>query len=157
MAVFRPSNGTWHVEGQLDVVWGNQYTIPLPRDYNGDGLDEIAFYRTYDGLWSIRGMPSSNINFGTAADKPVPADYDGDGKVDRAIFQNGLWRIYYAANNIVNITYGGQNDSPAPAQYLKAPRPAQLAFYRSWNTTFYVRNVGMYQFPANPDMPATKE
>ncbi len=60
-------------------------------DFNGDGFDELAFYK--DGEWFVdlngNGMWDDGdiwLKMGDKGDQPVAGDWDGDGKDDVGIF-----------------------------------------------------------------------
>lgn len=48
--------------------------MPMPGDYNGDGLTDIAVYRPSDTRWAIRDI--SSFNYGNHMDIPTVLDYD---------------------------------------------------------------------------------
>ena len=54
IAIFRPSTGTWYVNGQPQVNWGTSGDIPVPGDYNGDGKTDIAVFRPSTGTWYVQ-------------------------------------------------------------------------------------------------------
>jgi hypothetical protein len=116
--------GTSNVIGS-SAVWslGDERGIPVPGDYNGDGLLDFATYSPYysesdsdlRGNWQIylsrsarmngsRVSPNSSASFlsvrwGHTTYRAVPADYDGDGKTDIAVFdpESGTWHLLFAA------------------------------------------------------------
>lgn len=64
---------------------------PVAGDFNGDGFDELAFYK--DGEWFVdlngNGMWDDGdiwLKMGEKGDQPVAGDWDGDGKDDVGIF-----------------------------------------------------------------------
>jgi len=72
--------------------------IPVPGDYDSDGIIDSAFWRPGEGTWHIQ--PSSGgltriDHFGQVGDYPVPADYDHDGKTDLAVWRpsDGTWYV----------------------------------------------------------------
>jgi hypothetical protein len=78
IAVYRPSNGNWYVQGQGLTSWGRGDDIPVPGDYNGDGRAEIAVLRPSNGRWYIQGL--GNLKWFRSGDVPVPArDTNADG------------------------------------------------------------------------------
>ncbi|MDP8235530.1 MAG: VCBS repeat-containing protein [Candidatus Erginobacter occultus] len=91
------------------VLLGLSGTV-LAADFDGDGTNDIAIFRSSSGLWAIRG--GQRIYFGKSGDQPVPGDYDGDGTVDIAIFRptNGLW----AVNGGDRVYFGQSGDQPIP-------------------------------------------
>ena len=99
------------------VQWGNLLQLgdfPVTGDFDGDGKQDIAVFRTSSGLWAV--LQSSNNqpryeNFGTANDVPVVGDYDRDGKSDLAVTRavNGqkVWYIKQSSNNQLRIEQWG--------------------------------------------------
>ena len=69
IAVWRPSNGKWYIQGQSAVAWGVSTDIPVPGDYDGDGTTEIAVWRPSNGKWYIQGM--SAVAWGVSTDWPL--------------------------------------------------------------------------------------
>ncbi len=81
--------------------------LPVPLDYDGDGVAEIAAYRPTTSQWFF--IPSASnpsgfddsidggfaITFGAPGDVPAPADYTGDGLADLAAYRQsiGQWTI----------------------------------------------------------------
>ncbi len=64
---------------------------PVAGDFNGDGFDELAFFK--DGEWFVdlngNGMWDEGdiwLKMGEKGDQPVAGDWDGDGKDDVGIF-----------------------------------------------------------------------
>lgn len=111
IGVRRASNLTWYIlnssgidqitgysDGITRLKFGSRMTdIPVPADYDGDGLTDIAVRRAETQFWIIRNSSGidqishyndgiTRLRFGLqATDIPVPADYDGDGKADMAV------------------------------------------------------------------------
>jgi hypothetical protein len=69
IAVFRPSTGEWFVRNQFTVQWGGYGDIPVPADFNGDGVLDLAVFRPSTGEWWIRNQ--SPITWGVTGDMPV--------------------------------------------------------------------------------------
>jgi len=80
----------WYLRGR---VWWRPFRQTRSWDYDGDGITDLAIYRTTTGAWFI--YPSSTgpsgiygVGFGgDESDKPIPADYDGDTKTDIAVYR----------------------------------------------------------------------
>ena len=44
--------------------------VPVPGDYNGDGLTDVAVWRPSTGEWFVRGQ--FTVQWGGTGDVPVP-------------------------------------------------------------------------------------
>ena len=71
--------------------FGQAGDIPVVGDFDGDGVEEIAVYRS--GTWMIdtngnRELEATDKTFqmGGAFDRPVVGDWDGDGVDEPAIY-----------------------------------------------------------------------
>jgi Tol biopolymer transport system component len=148
VAVFRPSNGTWFVQGGMTVPFGTSGDIPVPADYDGDGNTDIAVFRPSGGYWFVRGGVSTH--FGTAGDIPVPADYDGDGRADIAVFRpsSGTWFIQGGSTT----NFGTEGDIPVPGDY-NGDGGAEIAVFRPSLGVWFVRGVITTQFGTAGDIP----
>jgi hypothetical protein len=80
VAGWRPSNGNWYFHNSgsntfSGIHWGQDGDVPVPGDYDGDNLDEVAVYR--DGIWYINNTQatSSTAQFGLPTDLPIPKMY----------------------------------------------------------------------------------
>lgn len=106
LAVWRPANGVgvWHVSGGQsgNPTWGEPGDVPVPADYDGDGLTDMAIWRPRDGNWWVV-LSATGVNqitqWGTAGDIPLPADYDGDKEADFAVFRPSDGTFYFFSDN----------------------------------------------------------
>jgi hypothetical protein len=63
VAVWRPSSGQWFIIPSSNpgtpIVqsWGLNGDIPVPSDYDGDGITDMAVWRPSGGAWYV--IPSS--------------------------------------------------------------------------------------------------
>jgi hypothetical protein len=136
-AGFQPVNHT--------VFWGSGALgdIPVPGDYDGDGVTDTAVFRQPTGTWLVNARTQGVISFqfGANGDKPVPADFDGDFKTDFAVFRPATrdWIIRLSATqSSIVINFGLSEDKPVPADY-DGDRKADAAVFRPSNGTWYYR------------------
>ena len=70
-AVYRPSTGRWFVSGTPgSVKWGVTGDVPVPGDYDGDGMTDYAVYRPSTGRWFVSGTAGS-VQWGIDGDVPA--------------------------------------------------------------------------------------
>ncbi len=126
--------------GQVSQVWGNANTdFPSPGDFDGDGKDDLAYYRAgatagaQSSFWILQSATNTlqYYAWGVFGDQAVARDYDGDGKTDVAVFRRGAtatdsttWFIRNSATGTVTIeTFGLSGngtstfDSAIPGDY----------------------------------------
>src|SRR5688500_15256869 len=70
IAVWRPSNGFWYLDGSPWKDWGGSGDIPVPGDYDGDRDTDIAVWRPSNGFWYLDGSPWKQ--WGGSGDRPLP-------------------------------------------------------------------------------------
>jgi len=109
-----PSNDAFHSILQTGsntvrtVQWGNFSVANAERlaygDYDGDGKQDIAVFRSSTGVWYIFESSTNTgravTNFGAVGDLPAVGDYDKDGKTDLCVIRNvGGQLVWYILNS----------------------------------------------------------
>lgn len=143
-AVYRPSGGDFLISGAPSPQWFGG--VPVPGDYDGDLLGDIATWAPTSGVWKIQksttGATLSATN-GVFGDVPVPGDYDGDQKADFGVWRpfDGSWRILLSTNGNVRLKlgFGSAGDIPAPGDYDNDQR-FDYAYYRPMTGTSTLSN-----------------
>jgi uncharacterized delta-60 repeat protein len=93
---------------------------PLLGDFDGDGSDEIAYFRNGDWHTQRIGVSTTKVyHFGSAGDVPVAGDYDHDGQADYAVFRpaDGNWYLNLTTTGFRALHFGATGDVPVPADY----------------------------------------
>jgi hypothetical protein len=155
VAVFRPSNGYWFIQGGGALAFGADGDIPVPGDYDGNGSTDIAVYRPSNSVWFVRGGPT--IPFGTAGDLPVPGDYDNDDDVDIAVFRpsNGVWFINGPLNDAFTptvVAWGTTGDIPVSGDFDRNGRD-NVAVFRPSTGIWFVQGTANFAYGASGDVP----
>ncbi len=139
----RPMN-YWNLNSTTGVevsgVWGNALTdFPTPGDYDGDGKDDLAYYRAgatagaQSSFWIYQTATNTlqYFDWGLNGDQAICRDYDGDGKTDVAVYRapaaaggQAVWYIRRSSNGTVQTENWGTKgatvndaDFPIPGDY----------------------------------------
>jgi len=150
----------WYIRHSLTntervAQWGttgpsvNNWDVPIPGDYDGDGKFDLAIYRagtlTPTNTYIIQRSSDGTAvyqKFGDfVSDYIAPGDYDGDGKFDYAVARTGattaapmVWWILQSSNGQTRTqTFGISSDVPAQGDYDGDAR-TDIAIYRNGAT-----------------------
>jgi len=162
LAVYDLVTGDWYIRSLGPVGpdnppivfgqnWGGVGMTPVPGDYDGDGLFDLAVYDRATGSWFILPLGAGDPLvfgevWGTATAIPVPGDYDGDGRFDMAHYEpaTGNWSIKSlngSAPIAVDEQWGGSDLIPVPGDYNQDGK-YDLAVYDFVTGTWYIRSLG---------------
>jgi hypothetical protein len=140
IAVFRPGTGTWFVRTPVPsmAAWGQNGDVPVPGDYNGDGITDLAVFRPSNNAWYLRTPTPQFVPWGASGDIPVPADYDGNGTTDVAVFRpaTGTWFVHTPVP--ITVAWGQKGDIPVPGDY-DGNGTVDIAVFRPSNNAWYLR------------------
>lgn len=151
LAVYNRQNGAWYVrdaEGRI-VLWeayfGDSGYLPVPGDFDGDGIWDIAVYHQSTGAWYIRTVSGALLLWGGylggSGFDPVVGDYDGDGAWDLALYYQpaGLWFICTLSGDPImwGGALGGPGFVPVPGDYT-GDGCYDFAVYHEQSGTWYI-------------------
>lgn len=174
--VWRPSTGTWYIipssgkspisSGSIIVQqWGLPGDIPVPADYDGDGLTDFAVWRPSTGTWLIListrlgtyPAPTVAQQWGLPGDIPIVGDFTGDGKIDFTVFRPST-STWFVLDSTKTNTYpfptmqqqwGLPGDVPLAGDFDGDGRTDFTIFRPSTGTWFVLSsaNTSSYPFP----------
>ena len=182
-ALFRPSTGQWFIflgdifayeqdpsgfpePPFLTLPFGNKGDIPVPGDYTGKGITNMAVFRPADGTWHIGEITNNTVHEVNSFKFPAPP-ISGDiplppGKylqsIGVAVFRpsDGTWHIGDLAGNPTRIvtpdpTIGvlPGDDIPLPGDY-QGNGGIQVAFFRKTDKELFVLDLSGHAVRAVP-------
>lgn len=143
--LWRNNGGTieWYFDRNGSRAWESSDALsPIPSyggastdkvvigDFNGDGVDQIAVYKTSNGDFYLDGgdfaWADSGVNgdyrsqFGVEGGNAVAGDWDGDGKDDIGVYisSTNTWKLdldgngVFESNRDLTIVYGATGATP---------------------------------------------
>lgn len=145
-------------------IRGRFITRSQAADFNGDGLNEVSFFRPLSTEWHVFNEQGSAVTvFGTPSDKPVSGDYDGDGVTDFAVFTSilrtrAIWRIKRSSDGgITQVKFGWDTDTPVVGDFDGDGRN-DMAVFRPGSRAWQIlksdgSGVVNYRLGVNGDKP----
>lgn len=158
VAVYRGSDARWYVLGgeQAPFPWGGVANdVPVPADYDGDGLTDLAIRRRADATWWVKNSANGTIRTftqGLGTDTPLVADYDGDGEDDFALFRaNGQLTVFgdTALEQRTFYSFAIPGGIPTVGDFIGDSKP-DLAIYEPSTGAFWITSLfgtGGWSFP----------
>jgi hypothetical protein len=166
LAVWDPGTGNWYIKTPTDTVvcaggsppgtgcnFGQKGDIPVPADYDGDGVADLGIFRPSTGEWWIKTISGnvicagassgSRCVFGQANDIPMPGDYAGLGKAQLAVWRgsNAVWYIAKTDGTAVCACGWGQaGDVPVAADY-NGDGAVDLGIWRPGTGSWWIKTV----------------
>ncbi len=133
------------------VQWGLQGDFPVPEDFDGDGKDDLAVWRSGNPFEAGFYILQSGTNtlkfevFGQTGDNPgVVGDWDGDGKADPAVYRSGAQSVFYFRGsqnnpngNITTVAWGVTGDKPQRGDF-DGDGKQDAAVFRASNNVWYI-------------------
>ena len=150
IAIWRPSDGMWWVlwkNGTPNAQqWGEPTDIPVPADYDGDGVTDHAIWRPRDGNWWVilsKTNRQQATQWGAPTDIPLPADYDGDGEVDFAVYRPASGLVIVKNDNCGSDLYISVGTGTPVVGQFDSDRRADPGVYDYTTRTFTIqRTIG---------------
>ena len=154
---WQANGGTWTIPslgnpllqsaGLIGQTLGQPGDIPVPGDWDGDGILDFAVWRPSNGTWYV--VPSSNPTqiitqvWGQNGDIPAPGNYDGSGKLNFAFWRPSTGQYYLMSSINPALTlvlpWGQAGDIPVPGDY-DGDGLTDLAVYRPSTGTWILRS-----------------
>lgn len=105
---------------------GGPAATPIVGDWDGDGRDELGWFRGGDIALQMRdknGTWVKRYRYGKAGDVPVVGDWDANGTDSVGVFRAGTWLLRNAQSAGVpslSFAYGAAGDHPVVGTWKKA-------------------------------------
>jgi len=109
--------------------FGKTGDIPIPADYNGDGISEPAVFRPSEGNWYVRFSKDNieKVSWFVPGAYPLTGDFDGDGSADFAFFDPGTgYRWQVLASRFRKSTKGWTQDALPSIRSFSWATPEEL-------------------------------
>jgi thermitase len=159
-------NMLWHIYqssgGYKAINFGLFTDTPVPADYDGDGITDVAVFRptaieNQPDFYVLKSSDNSvaGVAWGTISDTAFVNDFDGDNKADYAVLRKEsgklVWYINQSSQGFRIFQFGNDTDVPLRGDFdgdgkadVSVFRPSTNAFYnlKSSNGTVAVTTFG---------------
>jgi len=139
-----PGDWVQQIDGSIVTQqWGWAMAVPVPGDFDGDGIDDLTVYYQPTGDWYIKQSSDGttrNTQWGWADAVAVPGDFDGDGTDDIAVYYQptGDWYIRQSSDQeVVHRQWGWDQARAVPADY-DGDSIADMAVYYQPTGDWYI-------------------
>ena len=156
---YSPSEQVWYIRQSSnnavsEVAFGTEDAIPSIGDFDGDGRDNLAYFRPSLSQFVYRRENGSNqaVSIGRSGDLPIPCDYDGDGDDDIGLYDGqGNWS-FYSNGRHSSLSFGTTGDVGL-AGYRSSETVCEPMVYRPSDGRWFARSGLLVQFGAAFDTP----
>lgn len=144
-------NMVWHIytssTGYKAVNFGLFTDTPVPADFDGDGITDVAVFRAsavmnQPDFYILKSSTNSVAEFswGTTGDIPFVNDFDGDNKADYAVIRKESgklnWYLFQSTLGYKGFQFGNDTDIPLRGDF-DGDGKTDTNVFRPGTNTFY--------------------
>jgi hypothetical protein len=174
-AVWRPSDGNWYILSSDQTIsnsvsFGLTGDVPVPGDYDGDGVTDYAVWAPAEYILYIEPSTQPGTYYTQQVNSPTnilatrfnvgglgagvyvhaSGDFDGDGHPDFALWrlQDATWFVVPSSNPAAPMIqpWGFPGDVATPAVFARPGGPTDFAVWRPSDGTWYTLPSGAPSF-----------
>lgn len=159
IGVFRPSSNVFLLRNSnstgpenINIAFGVAGDLPVAGDWDGNGIDDVGFFRPSTKEWQLRLQNGTTIitlvAFGLNGDLPIVGDWNGDGIDTIGIFRPSTneWILTNGPNTNntsppedIHIVFGQNGDLPIAGDW-NGDGSDTPGLFRPSNTQFLLSN-----------------
>jgi hypothetical protein len=125
---------------------GSSTNFPFAGDWNGDGKDQVGFYRQSDGSFHLRKLDGGSQAFvygdGGPGTYPVAGDWNGDDRDEVGFYRQGDGSFHLRKHDGTSVAFtygdGGSNTFPFTVDH-DGDGKDEVGFYRQSDGSFHIR------------------